>query len=116
DTLSGSSRALEDRRRFMGAQFIFWLLCAIDGHAKNFSVFLEPGGTFRLTPLYDVLSAHAFPGQGARRIPPQKAKMAMAVSGRNRHDHWREIRLEHFIQTARACGLPDGGEDIYESI
>ena len=36
---------------------MFWLLGATDGHAKNFSIFLLPGGRFRLTPLYDVMSA-----------------------------------------------------------
>ena len=37
------------------------MLRAIDGHAKNFSLFLNPGGRFQLTPLYDVLSAWATP-------------------------------------------------------
>ncbi|WFU85618.1 HipA domain-containing protein [Bradyrhizobium sp. CIAT3101] len=30
---------------------------ATDGHAKNFSIFLAPGGRYHLTPLYDVLTA-----------------------------------------------------------
>ena len=28
----------------MRTQLVFWLLAAIDGHAKNFSIFLLPGG------------------------------------------------------------------------
>jgi serine/threonine-protein kinase HipA len=36
----------------MTANLVFWLLASIDGHAKNFSIFLLPGGGFKLTPLY----------------------------------------------------------------
>ena len=46
-----------DQMTFLKAQIAFWLFAAIDGHAKNFSIFLAPGGGFRLTPLYDVISA-----------------------------------------------------------
>lgn len=42
--LKGGSRYAEDGRVFLLAQLAFWLLAAIDGHAKNFSVFLLPGG------------------------------------------------------------------------
>ena len=34
----------EDQHAFITAVITFWLLGAIDGHAKNFSVFLSPGG------------------------------------------------------------------------
>lgn len=54
--LAGSDDALADQRAFFRAQVLFWLLGATDGHAKNFSIALRPGG-FRMTPLYDVLSA-----------------------------------------------------------
>ena len=47
----------EDGRNFLCAQLLFWLLAAIDGHAKNFSLFVLQGGRYRMTPLYDVLSA-----------------------------------------------------------
>ena len=30
----------------MKSQVLFWLLAATDGHAKNFSVFIEPEGRF----------------------------------------------------------------------
>lgn len=57
DTLRGSDEAETDRSHFLAAQLLFWLLAAPDGHAKNFSLFLEPLGRFRLTPFYDILSA-----------------------------------------------------------
>lgn len=41
-----------------------WLIGATGGHAKNISVFLGAGGTYRLTPLYDILSAQPKAGRG----------------------------------------------------
>lgn len=57
DVLKWSADADGDRRRFMAAQVLLWLLDSTDGHAKNYSVFLEAKDRFRLTPLYDILSA-----------------------------------------------------------
>ena len=55
--LLAQSSERSDLTTFFKAQVLFWMLRAIDGHAKNFSLFLKPGGRFQLTPLYDVLSA-----------------------------------------------------------
>jgi len=106
DLLLGSERAAEDRRDFIRTQLVFWLLAAIDGHAKNFSIFLLPGGAFRLTPRYDILSAYPMIGHGRGRLSPQKITMAMAVEGKNRHYHWNGIRLRHWMETAKRCGVP----------
>jgi serine/threonine-protein kinase HipA len=57
DLLKASDEPEADQTLFLKAQIVFWLLGATDGHAKNFSIFLLPGGRFRLTPLYDVMSA-----------------------------------------------------------
>lgn len=81
------------------------MLCATDGHAKNFSVFIEPYGRFSLTPLYDVISAYPILGSGRNRLAPQKAKMAMAVRGKSRHYKWMEIQPRHWLSTAREAGL-----------
>ena len=59
------------------------LLCAADGHAKNFSLFLRSGGRYQLTPLYDVLSAYPVLGEGPGRLSPLKARMAMAIRSKN---------------------------------
>lgn len=107
DQLNGSSLAQIDRRDFFRTQVLFWMLAAIDGHAKNFSVFIEPKGFYRLTPRYDVLSAHPVMGHGAGQLSSHKVKMAMAVDGKNRHYKWSEIRRGHFEQTAQGCRLPD---------
>ena len=96
--LNGAIAPYEDRLTFMKAQIVFWLLAAIDGHAKNFSIFLTPGG-YRLAPLYDVMSAAPYP-----QFPSQKVKLAMAVGGK---EYYRlsQIQLRHFYQTGNNAGL-----------
>ncbi|WP_020560452.1 HipA domain-containing protein [Thiofilum flexile] len=100
--LLGSQQASEDRSLFLRAQMVYWLLAASDGHAKNFSIFLEAGNRYRLTPFYDVLSLYPLMGKG---IAPQKVRMAMALQGKNRHYHWSKIMPRHFISTAEYCGF-----------
>lgn len=110
DVLAGSTHREEDRRCFFEAQLLFWMLCATDGHAKNFSVFLRPGGSYRLTPLYDVLSAYPILGNGAGKLPAQKVRMAMAVRATNAHWKMREILRRHWTAVGERHGVttPDG--------
>jgi serine/threonine-protein kinase HipA len=99
-----------DRLLFFRAQVAFWLLAAIDGHAKNFSVFLTPDG-FSLTPLYDIMSAAPYP-----QFSPQKVKLAMAI-GDHRHYRLREIAPRHFHQTGRKAGLHETDiDELFEDI
>jgi serine/threonine-protein kinase HipA len=100
--LAGSDAAGLDRKNFLKATIVFWLLAATDGHAKNFSVFLSPGGGFRLTPLYDVVSAQ--PSLDAGQIRHNQMKLAMAV-GDSRHYTINSITERHFVQTAAKAGL-----------
>jgi serine/threonine-protein kinase HipA len=97
--LAGSDDPEADRRAFFRAQVLFWLLRATDGHAKNFSIALRPGG-FRLTPLYDVLSAQKAVDDG--QIRQNRMRLAMAVSG---HYRINEVVPRHFLQAARAAGF-----------
>ena len=48
DLLDGSITREQDRRDFFKVQLLFWMLCATDGHGKNFSLFLRPGGRYQL--------------------------------------------------------------------
>jgi serine/threonine-protein kinase HipA len=107
--------AAEDRRDFIRTQVVFWLLAAIDGHVKNFSILLLPGGAFRVTPRYDILSAYPMLGH-SRGLSPQKITMAMAVEGKNRHHHWNGIRRRHWLETAKRCGVPQVETIIREII
>ncbi len=105
--LLGSEQSEMDRRDFMRPQVVFWLLAAIDGHAKNFSVFLLPAGAYKLTPRYDILSAYPVLGHGRGKLAREKIKMAMAVQGKNRHFRWQEIHGRHWIETAKRCGFSE---------
>lgn len=103
--LDGSMTREQDRRNFFKAQLLFWMLCATDGHAKNFSLFLRPGGRYQLTPLYDVLSAYPVLGEGPSRISPFKAKMAMAVRSKNAHWTMRDILRRHWLALGSRHGV-----------
>lgn len=100
--LKGSDTPTEDQDVFIKAQLIFWLIGATDGHAKNFSVFLSPGGSYRMTPLYDILTAQT--ALNARQIERNQMKMAMSV-GKSRHYRFDQIHGRHFVQTAVQAGL-----------
>lgn len=103
--LLGSQEAAKDREAFFTTQILFWLLAAPDGHAKNYSVFIERSGRFRLTPLYDIISAYPVLGHGSGLIPQEKLKLAMAFKGKNRHYEWGKIDPRHIRETARLCGM-----------
>jgi len=102
-----SNRANEDRLTFVKAQLAFWLMAATDGHAKNFSIFLERGGGYRMTPLYDVLSVWPIIGNGANQLSPRRAKLAMALRSKNTHYHLHEIYTRHWQTLAQQSGVPD---------
>ncbi len=103
ELLKGSDTPQEDRSAVFKAQILFWLIGATDGHAKNFSISLGPGGRYSLTPFYDVLTAQ--PSLAIRQIERKQMKLAMSVGDRN---HYRidGIHGRHFLQSAAKAGLP----------
>ncbi len=103
--LLGSRMSNHDREVFFKAQVLFWLLAAIDGHGKNFSLFLEPESRYSMTPLYDIISA--YPLMDSKSIPKQKAKMAMALIGTKKYYKWQTIQPRHFLSTAKAIGFSE---------
>ena len=68
----------------------FWLMAATDGHAKNCSIFLQPGDSYVMTPLYDVLSMWPYFGKGRNQFNRKRAGLAMAKRSKTplrvRHD------------------------------
>jgi serine/threonine-protein kinase HipA len=102
EVLTGSDDPVGDLMTLFRSQIVFWLIGATDGHAKNFSVFLNPGGRFSLTPLYDILSAQ--PAFDANQIPRNRYKLAMSV-GKSSHYRIQFIRRRHFLETARMMRL-----------
>ncbi|HEY8880125.1 MAG TPA: HipA domain-containing protein [Roseateles sp.] len=113
--LSVNPNAQADVENFLSAQILFWMLAAIDGHAKNFSLQLLPQGRYRLTPFYDVLSAWPAAGDSPSQINIHDAKLAMSLRGKSRHRKILEIRRRHFDSTAQLCGL-GSAEPLVERI
>ncbi|MBB5190126.1 serine/threonine-protein kinase HipA [Silvimonas terrae] len=93
-----ASNSAQDRVQFFRTLVIFWMLAAIDGHAKNFSIFLQADSKYRLTPLYDVLSAHPVMGKGKGQYHESKVKLAMPVQGESGpHYLVSRIQVRHWI-------------------
>jgi serine/threonine-protein kinase HipA len=107
--LRGSDAPEADRKRFLAAQLLFWLLAAPDGHAKNFSIFIEYEGRYRMTPLYDIMSAWPIIGDGPKMFQWQKAKLAMAVRAKNTYYRMAQIQRRHWNGVAKANSM---GEDF----
>jgi serine/threonine-protein kinase HipA len=103
--LESSQKAEEDRKIFMKTVFIFWLMAAIDGHAKNFSIFIRRQGRFHLAPIYDVISAYPIVANG--QIQSQKLKMAMALHGENSHYVRDKIMPRHWFDEAKRVKFPE---------
>lgn len=104
--LQGANRDA-DLETFWQAQVLFLMLAATDGHAKNFSIRIHAGGSFTLTPVYDVLSAWPIIGPGPNQLAWQKARLAMAFRDRNAHYNPAGILRRHLLATAeRDCRIP----------
>lgn len=95
--LSASETPHKDQQTVFKCQILFWLIGAIDGHAKNFSIFLAPNDGFQLTPLYDVMSAQI--AMQANQIRHKDYKLAMPL-GHSKHYKIKNIRGRHFVETA----------------
>lgn len=104
ERLRSSLRPEKDRSQFMRTVFLFRVLGAIDGHAKNFSIFLRQGGRFELTPVYDVISA--YPLAEKRQIEYRDLKMAMALRGKNAHYAWHEMMPHHWFNHSVKADFP----------
>lgn len=113
--LQQSQQARADMRTLMASQLLFWMLRAPDGHAKNFSIQLLAGeGRFKLTPIYDVMSAYPVIGAGPNQWADHDIKMAMALLGKNRHYLARSIMRRHFNSTAKKVGYGEDAESLLQ--
>lgn len=101
--LKGADAPLEEQSKILKAQIIFWLIGATDGHAKNFSIFLYPGGRFQLTPFYDVMTAQ--PSFDNNEIRHSQMKLAMSL-GQSNHYRFDSVRFRHFVETAKKADIP----------
>jgi len=111
--LATSASAQRDRRTFFLAQLLFWMLRAPDGHAKNFSLSILPGGAYELTPLYDVMSAWPVIGDAPNKLSAHKVKMAMAIRTTNAHWKMKDILPRHWLAVGKRHGvLADDGRTV----
>ena len=110
--------AERDLRTLMASQILFWMLLAPDGHAKNFSIQLQagPAGRFRLTPMYDIMSAYPVIGAGPNQWAAKDVKLAMALLGKNRHYHMHNIQRRHFNSTAKKVGYKENAEPLLQDL
>jgi serine/threonine-protein kinase HipA len=79
-----------DLATLLQAQLLFWMLAATDGHAKNFSLHLLAGGSFRLTPLYDSLRRDFRLADRRLKAKPASPEEAQAGHGLT----WQEQALQ----------------------
>lgn len=106
--LAGSQVA-SDRFEFFKGIMIFDLLFSTDGHAKNFSIFMNKSG-FKMTPFYDVMSGYFLHAREKRAI--QKLRLAMSV-GRSNYYNFDKIWKRHYLETASKCLI---SKDDFEKI
>ena len=107
--LDGSDDAEVDRLSFQLTQLAFWLMAASDGHAKNYSLFLRQGDAYAMTPLYDVISAWPYIGDGANEFRWRNAGLAMALRAKNSHYTFHSIRTRHW----HALAMKNGGSSTW---
>jgi len=110
--LAGSADAAVDRLAFQLAQLAFWLLAATDGHAKNYSIFLQRGDAYAMTPLYDVISVWPYIGDAPSQFRWRTAGLAMALRGRNAHYTLHTIQPRHW----HGLAMKHGGPAVWEAM
>lgn len=99
----GAVTLLPENMKF---QVFQWLIGATDGHAKNFSVFIQAGGSYRLTPFYDIISA--FPVLGGTGIHISDLKLAMGLNAsKGKKTAIDKIYPRHFLATAKVLRFPE---------
>ena len=104
ELLRGSVSADEDRRVFLKAQVVFWLLAAIDGHPKNYCLRLLPGGEYRLAPFFDIVS---FQWTIHREVfGADELGMSFTVGTTEPTRAVGEITPRHFVESGEAAGIP----------
>lgn len=114
--LAMSETPQADRRNFLLAQLVFWMLRAPDGHAKNFSLFIRPRGAYALTPLYDVMSAWPLMGEGTGLLSEHKVRLAMAIRSKNVHWKMKEIQRSQWLTLGKRYGVLESDGRDFEAI
>ena len=104
--LAGSADPQQGTLAFQLTQLAFWLMAATDGHAKNYSIFMQPADSYVMTPLYDILSMWPYFGAGPNSFDRRQAGLAMAMRAKNAHHKLDTIQPRHWHQLAMKHGGP----------
>ena len=87
-------------------------MVATDGHAKNYSIFLQPGDRYVMTPLYDILSMWPYFGNGPDRFNRRQAALAMALRGQSAQDKLATTQPRHWHRSA----MKNGGPAVWDAM
>jgi serine/threonine-protein kinase HipA len=109
EVLRASSNPM-DASYFLLTQLAFWLLAATDGHAKNFSLFLNQGDAIELTPIYDVISMWPYFGNAPSQFNRRRAGLAMGLKSKSKHHLFHTIVARHWHGIAKS----NGGNVLWE--
>jgi serine/threonine-protein kinase HipA len=101
--LETSVNRQKDLETMFKSLIVFFVIGAIDGHAKNYSIEYVKEG-HQLAPLYDILSI--FPALNKKDITIGKYKMALSV-GKSNHYTAKRIYRKHFLETAKFCQIAE---------
>ncbi|KIP70381.1 HipA [Vibrio harveyi] len=113
DVLSLSAQSKTNNHNFFKFMILQCIIGATDGHLKNFSVHIDPGGHYQLAPFYDLLSA--YPAVSSTGLNKRKLKLAMGLqASRGYKYHISKICLRHIEQTASRFGISNA--ECYEIV
>ncbi|EEC7396758.1 autotransporter outer membrane beta-barrel domain-containing protein [Escherichia coli] len=105
----GNTRVRVDNIGGVGAQTVNGIeLIEVGGNSagNNFSVFIQAGGSYRLTPFYDIISA--FPVLGGTGIHISDLKLAMGLNAsKGKKTAIDKIYPRHFLATAKVLRFPE---------
>ena len=87
-------------------------MAATDGHAKNYSIFLQPGDSYVMTPLYDILSMWPYFGKGPNQFNRRRAGLAVAMRSKNVHYALDTIHTRHWHQLV----MKNGGPAVWDAM
>jgi serine/threonine-protein kinase HipA len=106
--LRGGAGPQQDTLAFALTQLAVWPMAATDGHAKNHSIFVQPGDSCVMTPLCDILSIWPQFGKGPNQFNRRKAGLAMAMRAKSVHCAFDTIHTRHRHPPATKIGGPEG--------
>ena len=94
--ISTGSAAQTNVASFLQMLFFNYLFAVTDAHAKNYSLLLNPNGSHRLAPMYDVASIAPYiePGQWKNKPP----KLAMSIGEENRIGYLSSRHLSKMME------------------